>query len=367
MLLCFLSVSALLLGGLAVLAEDIDTGPYCVPPFSANGSYTANLTSAACAFASGDCVEGSPTSSFLTIRFTLSNASLLANSITIFPPTLPMHFEAERHWWLDSRSRSGSETVTVAYEIDTQSIPQSHQLGAVPDNSSIYRLKLSLFDLQGRPATERPVYMFVRLVPSRARPGDGSGKTETGNGTASGTLEVIQVEEAAHLVYHHHLHISQNRDPDGKWSWWRADGWKSYSISHNREPSMTETQTETEPGVEAEAQRETSPSHRPHSDPTAEISGKEQGLTDWIGNRHSWRLAKPVLIPGFFELAIAVLSSVLGYLMGKAIVAVHEYFCERSSAFSKSPDLESHAEDAVFSGSDDEKRRLMAMYPSESA
>ncbi|KAL4982180.1 hypothetical protein BDW68DRAFT_171176 [Aspergillus falconensis] len=359
MLLYLLSVSALL-KGLAVSAANLDSRPYSVPPFSANESYTANLTSATCAFAPSDCVEGSQSSSFLTIRFTQRNASLLANNVTIFPLSLPMHFEAERHWDLDSRSRPDSETVMVAYEIDAQSIPQSHQLGAAPHNSGIYHLKLRLFDLQGRPATERPVYVFVRLVHARARPGDGSAETETGTGAGSGTLEVIQVEETAHLLYHHHLHTSQNRNPDGKWSWWRMEGWKSFSISHNRETSKSETQIETE--AEAEAETETGPSHRSQSDSTAEIAGKEKGLTkltNWIGNRHSWRLAKPVLVPGFLELAIAILTSVLGYLVGNAIVVLYEYLCERSSACSKSPDLESHAEDAVFSDCDNEKRRLM--------
>ncbi|KAL5002246.1 hypothetical protein BDV10DRAFT_157439 [Aspergillus recurvatus] len=352
--LYLLSAFALFLRGLAVSAADIDSRPYSVPPFSANESYTANLTSATCAFALSDCVEESQSSSFLTITFTLSNASLLANNVTIFPRSLPMHFQAERHWDSGSRSRSDRKTVTVAYEMDTQSIPQLHELGATPDESGseIHRLKLSLFDLQGRPATERPVYVSVFLVRARARPTDDRGpETDTWTGTGSGTLEVIQVEETVHPVYHHHLHTSQNRNSDGKWSWWRTEGWKSYSISHNREAPRIKAQTE--------AEAETAPSLHPHSGSAAEIAGKEKGQTNWIGNRHSWRFTKPVFVPGFLELAIAVLSSVLGYLVGNAIVVVYEYVCERNAACSKGLDLESHADDAVFSDSDNEKRRLM--------
>jgi hypothetical protein len=58
MLLYLLSVPALLLGGFAVSAENIDFQPHPVPPFPANGSYTANLESSECAFAPNDCVNG---------------------------------------------------------------------------------------------------------------------------------------------------------------------------------------------------------------------------------------------------------------------------------------------------------------------
>ncbi|KAL4820764.1 hypothetical protein BDW67DRAFT_151174 [Aspergillus spinulosporus] len=350
MLLSLLSVSALLLRCFAVSAEDIDSQPHPVLPFPANGSYTANLASAECAFAPSGCVNGSGHSSSLTIRFTLSNGSLLANNVSIFPPSLPPHFKAERHWALDSRFGSGSEIVTVAYRIDTQSFPPSHQLDAKHDydGRKLYHLKLSFFDLQGRPATKRPV--SVGLVRAEARPGHESG-TEIETGTGTGTLQVIQVEETVHRVYHHHLHTSQNRNPDGTWSWWRMESWKSYFISHNREASKTEAAVEPE----------TSPSPQPHLDPTAELAGKSKGLASWIGNRHSWHLSKLVLIPGFFELAIAVLCSVIGYLLGIAIVSVYEYFCESDTVCSKGPDLERPPGEDVLFDSDAEKRRPMIM------
>ncbi|KAL4764258.1 uncharacterized protein BDW70DRAFT_129686 [Aspergillus foveolatus] len=350
MLLCLLSVSALLLRGLAVSAENIDFQPHPVPPFPANGSYTANLESSKCAFSPGDCINGSGYSSTLTIRFTLSNGSLLANNVSIFPPSLPTQFQAERHWALESRPGSGSEIVTVAYKTDAQSIPPSQRLNTIPDRgrSKFYRLKLSLFDLQGRPATTRPV--SVGLVRTQARPGNESGiEVETGSG--SGTLQVVQIEETVHRVYHHHLHTTQNRNPDGTWSWWRMKSWKSYFISHNREVSM----------AEAAAEAETAPPPLPHPDTTSGMTGKSKGLTTWIGNRHSWHLSKLVLIPGFLELAIAVLCSVVGYLLGIAIVAVYEYFFESDAACSKRPDLERPLGNDVLFDSDTEKRRLMTM------
>jgi hypothetical protein len=129
------------------------------------------------------------------------------------------------------------------------------------------------------------------------------------------------------------------------------ESWKSYFISHNREASKSE----------AAAEAETAPSSMPHADTTAEMTGKSKGLATWIGNWHSWHLSKLVLIPGFLELSIAVLCSVIGYLMGIAIVAVYEYFCESDAACSKSPDLERPPGDDVLFDSDTEKRRLMIM------
>ncbi|KAL4748071.1 hypothetical protein BDW72DRAFT_205941 [Aspergillus terricola var. indicus] len=324
--------------------------PHYVPPFPANGSYTVNLASAECAFAPSDCVNGSGYPSFLIIRFTLSNGSLLANNVSIFPSSSPTHFQAERHWGLNSKPGPGSETVTIAYKIDAQSFRPSHQLNSIPDHddSDFYRLNLTLFDLQGRPATRRPV--SVGLVRSQARPGDGSG-VEIETGTGSGTLQVIQVEETVHRVYHHHLHTSQNRNPDGTWSWWQMESWRSYFISLNREA----------PKAEVAVEAETAPSPRPHPDPTAETTGKSKGLATWIGNRHSWHLSKLVPIPGFLELAIAVLSSVIGYLSGIAIVAVYEYFCKSDAACSKATDPERPPEADVLFDSDTEKRRLLIM------
>ena len=285
-----------------------------------------------------------------TIRFTISNGSLLANNVSIFPPSLPTRFQAERHWAVDSRPGSGSEIVTVAYKTDVQPIPPSQRLNTLPDRdrSEFYRLKLSLFDLQGRSATQRPV--SVCLVRTQARRGNESGiGVETGS--ESGPLQVIQIEETVHRVYHHHLHTSQNRNPDGTWSWWRMKSWKSYFISNNREASK----------ADAAGEADTAPSRLPHLDTTSGMTGKSKGLARWIGNRHSWHLSKLVLVPGFFELAIAILCSVIGYLLGIAIVAVYEYFCESDAACDKGPDLGRPLGDDVLFDSDTEKRRLTIM------
>jgi hypothetical protein len=122
--------------------------------------------------------------------------------------------------------------------------------------------------------------------------------------------------------------------------------WKSYFISNNREAS------------ESSGQAETATSRLPHLDTTSGMTGKSKGPAHWIGNRHSWHLSKLVLVPGFLELAIAVLCSVTGYLMGIAIVAVYEYFCESDTACSKGPDPERPPGDDVIFDSDTEKRRL---------
>ncbi|KAL4906171.1 hypothetical protein BDW74DRAFT_151427 [Aspergillus multicolor] len=310
MLLRLLPVSALVLSTLTSAVEDKDIKPYSLPAFSAAESHTVNLTCAKCAFASNGCSNRGRAVSFLTITFALNDDSLLVNNAAIFPPSMPMQFQANRHWISDANSdmglKSESETVKVSYTLDTKAFPSSHLQGPVSSKGDIRHLTLRLFDAQGRAATERPVSIGLVRIPD-------------------GKLEVVQVEETIRRVYHHQVHKVQYEDGKGKWSWWRMSDWISYSVSHSQETDEAHSGTETKAFL--------------HSESTAEDAW------DWrnLHERFSYLFGKP----GFNGLALSALACVVGYLVGKIIVRVYEYFCEGRTAPRREIDPESDAEDAA--------------------
>ncbi|RDW86466.1 uncharacterized protein DSM5745_03108 [Aspergillus mulundensis] len=314
MLLRLLPVSALVLSTFTAADKSPGTEPYSLPGFSAAESHTVNLTCTECAFASNGCSSSGRAVSFLTITFALTDDSLLVNNATVFPPSLPMQFQANRHWIsnadLESVPKFESKTATVSYELDTKAIPSSHQQSPVGSKGDIHHLTLSLFDAQGRAATERLVSIGLVREPNVK-------------------LAVVQVEETIHRVYHHQIHKVQYQDKEGKWSWWRMNDWKSYSVSQNQDTGEAGTGTGTK----------AVPSHCPQSEATADGAWKLreplERFSCWFGK------------PGFTGLTVSALACVVGYLVGKAIVRLYEYFCEGRAAPRREADPESDAEEAA--------------------
>ncbi|KAL4963009.1 uncharacterized protein BDV14DRAFT_95507 [Aspergillus stella-maris] len=306
----FLSLTAVFLGALTVSAEDPDI--YTLFPRSTiSKPYTLNLPVAGCAFTYTECVENIPPSS-ISVTFSTENDTLLANKEIIFPAYMPMEFSAER------KSDLTPESIHVAYAIDVQPLP--HQ----PDTmlSDLYRLTITLMDLQGRIATKSPVSI-------------GMLRDNEGN------LQIIQVEESSYQRFHHHLPQAEETEKGG--SWWEVKQWRSLYLDLLREKSYSWDCPSDRHSAYANDRVECS--HHHHQTPS-----------DWGRDRHYMKHLRPVLVPAMMGMAAGVVACVLGFIIGKIIVAVYCLLHERERG---EEDYERGVEDVSFS-SWAEKQRLMA-------
>ncbi|KAL4783335.1 hypothetical protein BJX76DRAFT_258797 [Aspergillus varians] len=320
-------VAALALTSSTVSAENID--PYASPdPPIVSQPYTLNLPCAQCAFSYSDCVENFNLPSFLTITISAENDTLYVNNDPIFPTPILREFQAERHW------DASTENVPVAYLLDVQ--PLSHQPNAVIGD--LYRLTLTLVDLQGRTATERPV-------------GVGVVRDSTGN------LHIIQVEESKQRRYHHHLPAlfkgksDDNADGDagGEGSWWRIKEWKTIYVTYFQKMTKERPSVSDSTRVDDETVGVRVHSHPHH---------RHQRPTGWAADRHYMRHLRPAVVPALLGMAAGILSCVVGFLVGRFVVAV--YYCCRARRPDSSDEAETDLEEAV----DAEKQRLMRVYGS---
>ncbi|KAL4798387.1 hypothetical protein BDV19DRAFT_356923 [Aspergillus venezuelensis] len=307
----FFSLTALFLSALTVSADEPDL--YTLLPRSTTGkSYTLNLPVAGCAFTYTECVENIPPSS-ISVTFSTENDTLLANKEIIFPAYMPMEFSAERKGDLTP------ESIHVAYAIDVQPLP--HQ----PDMmlSDLYRLTITLMDLQGRIATASPVSI-------------GMLRDNEGN------LQIIQVEESSYRRFHHHLPQPEETDKGG--SWWEVKKWRSIYLNLLREKSYPWGCSSDHPSAYDNGCVECSHHHH------------HQSPSEWGHDRHYMKHLRPVLVPAMMGMAAGVVACVLGFIIGKIIVAVYCLLDERVRA---EEDYERGVEDVSFSAHD-EKQRLMA-------
>ncbi|KAL4880592.1 hypothetical protein BJY04DRAFT_71921 [Aspergillus karnatakaensis] len=307
MLRQLLSVSALCLS--LVSAEAFDGFP--VPALSVVPQpYTLNLSTAECAFSYSDCSNSLP-NSFLEISLSTKHDTLLANNDPVFPPPIPMNFNAKRSW------ASAPDNVPIAYSLDIE--PLSHHASAVIGD--LYRLKLTLVDLQGRPATDSPV--TIGLVRR-----------------AGGDLEIIDLEQSEIPRYHHEI----LRKLEGKnRSWWRMETWKSYYVTYLNEETKTKTCDDTIQLTDGSIDVRVVSKCRDH-----------QQLEDWTHCRHFMRHVRKALIPGLLGLSACIVACLVGFVVGKVIVEVYYYFYERRAP----ADVEGGDEKAVLS----EKQLLMEHY-----
>ncbi|KAL3480791.1 hypothetical protein BJX99DRAFT_254124 [Aspergillus californicus] len=289
MLLRILSLSVFCLGSL-VSADDPNYYPL---PRLSSDPHQLNLTCADCAFSYSDCLENIHPNSFLTITFSTKHDGLYANDELIYPPPIPMKFHALRHW------DATFDTVPLAYAFEIQPLP--HQ----PDArlGDLYRLKLTLVDLQGRPAVVGPVTVGVARHPE-------------------GQLQIIDVEASG--FYHHHHRLpsykgSGSSSGSEHGSWWRMKTWKTNYISYlqktsHKKPCSSDSTVDVSEPVNAHL---------------ASHCRDQNRLADWAGDRHYFKLARPVVIPALLGLAAGVFACAIGFLVGKVIVAVYYYRLER--------------------------------------
>ncbi|KAL3464625.1 hypothetical protein BJX64DRAFT_286431 [Aspergillus heterothallicus] len=226
-----------------------------------------------------------------------------------------MKFSAQRHW------NSSCENVQVAYALELQPLP--HQPEA--DLGDLYHLKLSLVDLQGRPATEHAISLgMIR--------------------SSDGTVRLIQVEESTHRLYHHDLPGMPQET--GKSSWWPAKTWKSYYITYLREHSQSKSCSSSTVDVAGEATDVRVVAH----------CEDHQSLSDWTHkHRHYMKHLRPVFVPALVGLLAGVIACVMGFIVGKIIVSVYIWF---SGGPSRASDVEVLAEGSLHS----EKARLVEVY-----
>ncbi|KAL5344111.1 hypothetical protein BJX70DRAFT_8257 [Aspergillus crustosus] len=304
-----LSIAALCLSSITASAEAFDA--YSVPTLSVIPQpYPLNLSAAECAFSYSDCSNAHP-SSFLKISLSTSHDTLLANNDPIFPPPIPMTFIARRSW------EAGHDTVPIAYALDIEPIP--HRDGAIIGD--LYRLKLTLVDMQGRPATDSPV--IIGLVRH-----------------ANGDLEIVDLEESDIPRYHHR--ILHDWEDKGQ-SWWKMESWNSYYITFLHQTSK-KTCDDTVRVTDGDTDvRVVSHCREHHRHP------------GWTKNRQYMRHIRPALAAGLLGVTASIVACVIGFVVGKVIVEVYCFFYRRGTV---ADDPEVGDEKAAMS----EKVLLMEVY-----
>lgn len=215
-----------------------------------------------------------------------------------------MEFNAKR-----TTDSNIEDSVPVAYALDVQPLP--HQPDA--ELNDLYRLKLTLVDLQGRTATESPVSLgLVR--------------------DADSNLKIISVEEGRpHRRFHHHGNKGG--------SWWDLEAWKSaymrYLHRMTKSRHCRDGSVRGKHGVDVHCHR-------------------RQRVSDWAGDRHYMRHLRPVLLPALMGMVAGIIACVAGFIVGKVIVATFYCFRERRAAAGRQPEIWIEADETVS-----EKERLM--------
>ncbi|KAE8354028.1 hypothetical protein BDV28DRAFT_131923 [Aspergillus coremiiformis] len=241
-----------------------------------------NVPTALCSFSGPECSTKIDLKSYLTLDFSTENGTLLANHDPIFPPALPMRFHAVRHF------HSGRETVDLAYELDARPMPSRPE-----ERHGDILLKLRLFDLHGRPASDYTVAIALAQ-------------------DADGNLQITQLETNALLG-----HLPET-------------------------PSWTAQLTATLQAMKDAAKDCIHGSSPPH--PTAKLHGHMQSPDkhrtiapephhhrpgDWSSQQKNFgRLLRPVVLPALLGVMAGVIACMVGFVVGRIIISV--FYCVRS-------------------------------------
>ncbi|KAI9039837.1 uncharacterized protein KD926_009056 [Aspergillus affinis] len=318
----FLSLTALALGlAAATMAQSLPHRDIIEQATIAQPSpHAVILPCAKCAFSEDPkCSEVVDRDSYLTITFATENNTLFANQDVVLPSSLPMEFSAIRH------TGSGlDEKVRLSYALDAKPIPREPTalLGEV------YLLKLKLLDAFGRLASDHVV--MVGLTTTTTTSGSGSG---VGAESKSLTITELTTSPLPPPPHHHHHprpHPYDNINTPQSWLHAIKTTTKEYihllvysyppppkhhhhyqypskSTDNVKDPHRTIPPTGTHPHHDYR-------SHHP--------SWHGHGL-----NRNFGRLVKPVLLPAVFGAAAGVMTCVVGFVVGRVVVAV--YRCVR--------------------------------------
>ncbi|GAB1207177.1 hypothetical protein APSETT445_005889 [Aspergillus pseudonomiae] len=259
-----------------------------------------------------------------TLDFSTENGTLLANHDPIFPPTFPMRFHAVRHF------HSGRETVDLAYELDVRPMPSR------PDEAlgGVFLLKLRLFDLQGRPASDYLVTITVTQ-------------------DSEGNLQITQLETNP-IHGHHH--------PDGPPSWMAQltasiqamkDAVKDCMHGPGPKHATARPQHGHMQQPPVDKHRTIAPEHHPYHHRPGYWAGREKNFG---------RLMRPVVMPALLGVVAGVVACMVGFVMGKIIISV--FYCVRGCRKQKKQreqEQSSIPRIVVVESASSEKERLLAM------
>ncbi|KAG2417900.1 hypothetical protein HFD88_000999 [Aspergillus terreus] len=340
MLLRFLSATgALCLSSCAALSlppspasptPDIDLDVVPQPPTSHILSHFRQIKvpCAECSF-TDSCDGSSGSNSYLTLSFTTENTTLLANDDPIFPSTVPMQFHALRHW------AAGQQAVLLAYALDARPLPPTP--GALLGD--IFLLKLKLFDLHGRPASDHLV--SISLAKDTA-----------------GDLLISDIES----VPFHGRGGGGHRRPRPSWLARLGESLEAVksaaqSCWEDAPPAAgNDRVTGTAHGAVMDAHRTMAPNPNPH---------RPGGYRPpyWMGRGGSGNGAKmlqPVVLPALLGVIAGIVACLTGFIVGRTVIAV--YYCFRGAGRRRG------GEHAVVpaEGVADEKERLMEEMDDES-
>ncbi|KAL5355034.1 hypothetical protein BJX96DRAFT_140552 [Aspergillus floccosus] len=297
--LCLSSCAALSLPPSPSASPDIDIDVVPQPPTSRILSHFRQIKvpCSECSF-SDSCDTSS--SSYLTLSFTTENATLLANDDPIFPSSVPMQFHALRHW------PSGQQSVLLAYALDARPLPPT--TGALLGD--IFLLKLKLFDLHGRPASDHLVSISLAK-------------------DTSGDLLISEVES---LPFHGR---GGHRRP--RPSWLAQLGESLEAVKSAAQNCWDDAQAAPAPapapagsgkgkgtthGAVMDAHRTMPPN--PHHRP----AGYRPPY--WMGKgSNGAKLLQPVVLPALLGVIAGIVACLTGFIVGRTIIAI--YYCFRGA------------------------------------
>ncbi|PWY88283.1 hypothetical protein BO70DRAFT_359728 [Aspergillus heteromorphus CBS 117.55] len=299
------------------------------PQFRATAhSHQINLPATPCAFSDSSCSEALDPISHLTIDFSTENGTLTANKQSIFPATVPMQFSADRKW------DTGIQAVQVAYSLDVRPLPARPGAGL----GDIYYLKLRLFDLHGRPATQNSI--AIGLVSDADR-----------------NLHLTVIDPNGTREYGHGNKI------------WQMKAWKSqlesyYETAKDAVKDAVKNCIKTGHTQHEHMHDAAPPTPKPnlqehhHSStqyPPA-FKMRQNGQFLWTGQEGVMRIARPIILPALMGILAGGLACVMGFLLGRFVISV--YLCAVARRQQRIPIIQIEDGEPVVS----EKEALIQKY-----
>lgn len=321
MLLRLLSVTGALLGSCAARSLPHDHHDIDIVPPSSNSRILSHfrqitIPCGECSFTAADCTPYIDAVTYLTLSFTTENDTLNANSDPIFPSPVPMQFHAVRHW------ESGQQAVTLAYALDARPLPP--RAGALLGD--IFLLKLRLFDLHGRPATDHLVSLSLAK--------DSAGDL---------LISHIGAEPAhAHGPGHHHQKHPSSSSSSSPSSWLARLGeslqavksaaqscWSgSHSSSSVYENGDSQVYDDLEDHHTSQHSHHGGYTSTKNQDEKSEEEENEFNPIYWAGKgSKSSHLLQPIVLPALLGVLAGIVACLTGFIVGKTAIAI--YYCVR--------------------------------------
>ncbi|KAE8152846.1 hypothetical protein BDV25DRAFT_150472 [Aspergillus avenaceus] len=246
-----------------------------------------NVPALGCTFSYEQCTEDVASSTHLAFVFSAENGTLLANNQTIFPSSLPMQLDAQRYW------QSGEETVSLTYGLEARPM-SSRPDGAVGD---ITLLKLKLYDLQGRPASDFVIVISLSQDQNK-------------------NLVISRVDTKP-IASHHHGQPS---------SWMNR-------LSANLDAVRDALKECIHGGPPGHPRPGMNPPHGPHGHHMPPPVDKHRTIAPERHDHHGqgyWssreknigKLMRPVVMPALLGVIAGVVACMTGFIVGKVVISI---------------------------------------------